>query len=189
MRLDTKRRVWVIVATAIVLYGLSELSGYLKENWFSTEPSIVISGNGTIAFRISDQGQLQTTILKPTVEIKSAELIDCRNHPHFHSQKYPFLYTIDFNFDVINGIENKQNLVLTRVIAVLDVNDGKSKVIADLKYDEIIYPETVKHISTNTDKPIFLGYTEEIMSCKLRIQCIFNKFHELESKEFAVSIK
>lgn len=189
MRLDTKRRLWLIVTTAIVLYGLSELSGYLKEKWFPTEPNIVISGDGTRGFRISDQGQLQTAVLKPIVKIKSAELIHSGNHSHFDYQKYPFLYRIDFKFDVINGIESKQNLVLTTVIAVIDVNDGKSKVILDLKYDEIIYPGTVKNISTDTDKPIFLGGKEKIMSCKLRVQCMFNKFHKLESKEFTVSIK
>ncbi len=189
IRLDKKKRLWVIIVTALVLYLLSELSGFLKEKWFPVKPSIVLSENGARAFRVSDQGQLETAILKPIVEIRSAQLIDSRNHPHFGSQSNPFLYKISFNFDIINGIENKQPLILKEVTAVFNINDGKSEVKQNFKFNAIINAKTSENISTDSDRPIFLGYTKEIKSCNLYIKCKFEKFADLESKEFDVSIE
>jgi hypothetical protein len=189
LRLDTKKRIWVIVSTALVLYGLSELSGYLKEQWFPTTTGIVISQNGTRGFRVSDQGQLQIAILKPIVEIKEAKLIDSRNHPNFHDQNHPYLYRIHFNFDVINGIENKQNLILNKVIAIFKINEDKSKIESSLEYHEKIPAEKSKNISTITEKPLFIGYSKKIRKCTLSIQCKFENLPDLISKEFEVAIR
>ena len=188
MRLNTRKRLWVIIITALVLYGLSELGSYLKQEWFPSVPSIIVSENGKRAFRVSDKGQLQTAILKPIIEIKSAQLKDSRNHPNFNSQEFPYLYNIIFSFDVINGIENKDELLLSEVIAILEVNNGQSNIESKLKYKETIKPGKSQNISTIPERPIFLTYTEDIKTCKLSIICKFENYKDLESKTFIVTI-
>ena len=188
MKIDTKKKLWVVIITALVLYGLSEWSSYLKQEWFPSVPNIIVSENGIRAFRVSDKGQLQTGILKPIIEIKTAQLKDSRDNPNFNSQGYPYFYNIIVSFDVINGIENRDALLLSEVVAILDVNDGQSKVESKLKYKERIDPETSQNISTIPERPIFLGYKEEIKTCKLSVICKFENHNDLESKAFRVSI-
>ena len=188
MRIDTKKRLRVVLITALVLYGLSELSSYLKQEWFPSVSSIIVSENGTRALRVSDKGQPQTAILKPIIEIKSAQLKDSRKHPNFNSQEYPYLYNIIFSFDVINGIENKDELILSEVKAILLVNNVQSEIESKLTYKKIIKPKTSKIISTIPEHPIFLGYTEEIKTCNLRIICEFENYKSLESEAYSVSI-
>ena len=188
MRIDTKKRLRVVLITALVLYGLSELSSYLKQEWFPSVSSIIVSENETRAFRVSDKGQLQTAILKPVIEIKSAQLKDSRKHPNFNSQEYPYLYNIIFSFGVINGIENKDELLLSEVKAILLVNNGQSEIESKLNYKETIKPKNSQNISTIPERPIFLGYTEEIKTCKLRIICEFENYKSLESEGYSVSI-
>ncbi len=187
-KIDTKKSLWVVIITAFFLYSLSELSSYLKQEWFPSVSNIIVSENGTRAFRVSDKGQLQTAILKPIIEIKTAQLKDSRSHPSFNSQPFPYLYNIIFSFDVINGIENKGELVLTEVVAIFEVNDGQWKVERELKYNETIKPERSQNISTIPERPIFLGYNEEIKNCKLSIICKFENYKDLKSAPTVVAI-
>ncbi len=188
IKLSAKRRWRVIILTSLALYALSELNGYLKEKWFPTKPSIIASENGTRGFRISDQGKMETALLKPIIEIKSAKLTDSRNLPHFNSQNYPFLYKIYYKFGVFNGIENKNSLLLNRIIAIFDINGEKSKIKLSLKYDATINTETGQHYST-IGQPLFIGHSEEIKSGTLRIQCKFENYSDLTSQEFKLMIK
>ena len=188
MRIDSRKKLLVIIITAIVLYGLSELSSYLKQEWFPLAPSIIVSEEGNRGLRISESGKLQTAILKPLIKIKTAQLKDSRNHPNFQSSGYPYLYNVLFSFDVINGIENKNELLLSEVILVLDANDSKFMIERNLYYRETIKPNNSENISTNAEKPIFLGYKEEVRNCKLSITCKFENYDDLHSKAFSMSI-
>jgi uncharacterized membrane protein len=135
-----------------------------------------------------DNGQLQTAILKPAIKIKTAQLKDSRSHPNFQSSGYLYLYNILFSFEVINGIENKNELLLSEVITILEVNDGQLHIESNLKYKEIIKTEHSQTISTIAEKPLFLGYKEEIKNCKLRIICKFENYNSLESDPFNMSL-
>lgn len=188
IKIDTKKKLRVVIITALVLYGLSELSSFLKQEWFPSVPTVMVSENGTRAFRVSDTGQLQTAIINPVIEIKTAQLKDSRNHPNFDSQDYPYLYSIMFSFDIINDIDNKDELVLEEVVAILEVNDGQSWIESQLKYEETILPKSSQNISTVADFPIFLGYNEEIKTCKLIIVCKFENYKDLESAPIELSI-
>lgn len=188
MKIDTKKKMRVIFITAIVLYGLSELSSYLKQLWFPSNPNIMVSENGIRAFRISDKGQVETAILKPIVEIKSAELKDSRNRPGYDPVKFPYLYNIIFSFDVINGIEHKNELIIEEILLMLEINDGQFEKKFNFKQNGTIKSESSQNFSTITERPIFIVYKEGIKSCKLSISCKFKNFKDLKSNPFDVII-
>jgi len=181
MSLDSSKKLWIIVLTAIVLYGLSELSSYLKNKWFSTLPTMVTSQDATRGLRLSASGQIQTAILRPTVQVVTTRLVDARNHPDFSSQEFPFLYRIDLEFDVINGITNKRPLLMREATVEFDLNCKRTAVSSKLPYSETIQLSSSKRITTAPDKPLFLGYTEEIRKCALRVVCSFDNHANLTS--------
>ena len=98
------------------------------------------------------------------------------------------MYSILFSFDVINGNENKNELLLSEVIAILDVNDGQWQIESNLKHRATIKPKHFQTISSAAEKPIFLGYKKEIRNCRLSIICKFENYDDLESKAFSMSI-
>ncbi|HCN19165.1 MAG: hypothetical protein A2060_07865 [Planctomycetes bacterium GWA2_50_13] len=142
---------------------------------------MVFSEDYTRALRISNEGNIQTAIVKPTISIKSFDIKDRKDHPQFDQQKFPYLYGLHFSFDVINGIEHKRDLVLTRVIAKLYCNNEADILNQAFDYNERIEMSSSKNIATIDG--LFIGHPRKIENCKLQIICKFKNYPDVISQK------